>query len=247
MPKLPERPAQGRPFGRRDADEAASVRNEAREGAEHASATFAALKIRFALPDIDDFTGFLARIDERARLRSDLADRRSELARASEQIPELDLRAGLADLTVDSIEWTLSQLASEAEHLHEDGNIAYAQRERLQARRTLIEGGHGAEVATAHKSAAEIAIRETAHRYIVLKLGSLLLSAAIERHRAGQQDPLVARAGVLFSSRRHSRFPRALTPIQQVATAPHRKTECTLKAVHLKPLSCDALMGETDA
>ena len=184
---------------RKTRDEAIQIRDKAQDVALRADASLADLRARLALSDTEDLSHLMARLDERESLHDKLTNIHDELARAGEGIPEARLRSGLADLQVDSIEGRLSQLASEAEQLDLDGRVAYSQREQLRAERGRIESGLGSEVATARRSAAAIDIRETARRYVVLKLGSLLLETAIERQRAGQQDPLVARAGALFS------------------------------------------------
>ena len=47
---------------------------------------------------------------------------------------------------------------------------------------------------------AEGELVAAAHEWAVLKLGALLLGTAIERHREASQNPLLARAGTLFSA-----------------------------------------------
>ncbi|MER2268694.1 AAA family ATPase [Methylobacterium oxalidis] len=140
-----------------------------------------------------------ARLLARRSLRAELAGRRAELARAAEGVPEESLRADLAAASPDAIEASLAQLVLADEELDQRGKIAFADRDRGERRRGELEGGIGAELASAQRRAAEAELRATARQWAVLKLASLLLGSAIGRHRAGQQDPLLARAGALFS------------------------------------------------
>ena len=172
----------------------------ARLAAERATQDLAATVARWSFPAEAGLATLAARLEERGRLRRQARDIREELARAGEGVPEAILRGDLAGTDPDEIEGRLSSLAATDERLNGEGQEAFAERARLRADRSRIEGGTGAEMATARKSAVEVEIRETARRYVVLKLGSLLLGAAIERRRAGQQDPLLRRAGELFSA-----------------------------------------------
>jgi len=154
---------------------------------------------RLGLAETDDLPGFVRRLEARARLIERRQALREELARAGDGLPEAELRTALAGLHVDGIESRLAELAPEEERLDEEGRVAHSRRDRLEEERERLRNGLGAEVATARKGAAEIEIRATARLYLRLKLGSLLLDAAIERHRARRQAPLVERAASLFS------------------------------------------------
>ncbi|MDP4023173.1 AAA family ATPase [Methylobacterium sp. NEAU 140] len=138
------------------------------------------------------------RLGARARLRDDLARLRGGLAGAADGLPEADLRAGLADLPPEAIEAELARLATEAEAVEERGRFIFADRDRNERRRAALEGGTGAELALAERKGAEADLASAARSWAVLRLAGLMLGHAVARHRAGQQDPLVARAGALF-------------------------------------------------
>ncbi|WP_236960795.1 ATP-binding protein [Methylobacterium durans] len=146
-----------------------------------------------------DPAGLHARLLARRALRTEFAGRRAELARAAEGVSEESLRADLAAATPDAIEASLAQLALDDDDLDQRGKVAFADRDRGERRRSELEGGTGAELAAAQRKAAEAELQATARHWAVLKLASLLLGSAIGRHRAGQQDPLLTRAGALFS------------------------------------------------
>lgn len=73
-----------------------------------------------------------------------------------------------------------------------------------------MESGIGAERAAFQKHAAEQDARELARRWVVLKLASGLLASSLETYREKQADPVMQRAGVIFSELTGGRFARLL-------------------------------------
>ncbi|TDR89837.1 ATP-binding protein [Enterovirga rhinocerotis] len=169
---------------------------EAHEGATKGLET---LTSRFAIPAGTDLSALGRQLAERSAIRSDLRRLGQELARAAEGAAEAELRAQLAEQDRDALAARLVELDEEREGLERDSQHAFAEKCAKEAERTRLEGGRGAEDAAARKAGAEVEIREAARRYAVLRLGSLLLDAAVDRHRAGRQDPLLTRAGALFA------------------------------------------------
>ncbi|KQP61663.1 YhaN family protein [Methylobacterium sp. Leaf108] len=149
-----------------------------------------------AVPAIEILQG---RLLARARLRADLAARRAELTRAADGLPEASLRDDLVATSPDAIEAALARIAMEDEAHDQEGRVVFADRDRGERRRQELEGGTGAELAVAQRKAAEAELQVHARQWAVLKLAHLMLGTAIGRHRAGQQDPLLSRAGDLFS------------------------------------------------
>lgn len=139
------------------------------------------------------------RLVARAIARTALTERRAELARAADGIGEAELRADLSGLPVEAIDAALQAAAAQDEDLDHRGKLAFADRDRFTNRRTELEGGVGAETAHAERKAAEAELQAEARQWAVLKFANLMLGTAIARHRAGQQDPLLERAGGLFS------------------------------------------------
>ena len=164
----------------------------------------AGLAAHFAeIPSLREFAAdpadLHARLVARRILRDEVAKRRAELLRAADGIAEAELRADLSALTADEIDGALRRLALEEEELTQRGNTAFADRDRGERRRVELESGIGAELALAQRKAAEAELQGAARQWAVLKLASLLIGTAIGRQRAGQQDPLLARAGGLFA------------------------------------------------
>ncbi|WP_375463133.1 AAA family ATPase [uncultured Methylobacterium sp.] len=172
---------------------AAAVRTaaRAREGlAEHVAGTAGA-----AEPAV-----LHERLVARRSVQAELHARRAELARAADGIAEATLRAELAASDPDAIEAALRSLSMADDDLDQRGKAAFADRDRGERRREVLEGGTGAERALAQRRAAEAELRAAARQYAVLKLASLLLGTAIGRQRAGQQDPLLMRAGAVLAA-----------------------------------------------
>ncbi|KQP37628.1 chromosome segregation protein SMC [Methylobacterium sp. Leaf104] len=186
----------------RQRDAAEAARAQAARAAQAAGADLAALmgEGAAALPAGTDPETLHARLTARRACQAELAERRAELARAADGLAEADLRADLAALTGDDIEGRLANLAAEEEDLDQRGKLAFADRDRHERRRAELEGGIGAELALAQRKAAEAELQANARHWAVLKLAGLMLGTAIGRHRAGQQDPLLARSGALFGA-----------------------------------------------
>ena len=153
-----------------------------------------------ALPPDTDPEALHARLTARRVWETERAERRAELARAADGLSEAELRAERAALTSDDIEELLANCAAEADDLDRSGQLAFADRDRHERRRAELEGGTGAELALAQRKAAEAELQAQARHWAVLKLAGLMLGTAIGRHRAGQQDPLLARSGALFGA-----------------------------------------------
>ncbi|QGY03848.1 AAA family ATPase [Methylobacterium mesophilicum SR1.6/6] len=147
------------------------------------------------LPEIEVLFG---RLMARERFRAEQLRLRNSLAGAADGLPESDLRADLGALPPEVLEAELARLALEAEEQAERGQVIFADRDRAERRRAELEGGTGAELALAERKAAEADLEASARSWAVLRFAGLMLSQAMARHRAGQQDPLVARAGALF-------------------------------------------------
>ena len=76
----------------------------------------------------------------------------------------------------------------------------YASRKDASKRKDELEAGSGAELAVQMRRNAESELAREARQWAVLRLGALLIGAAIERHREAAQNPLMSRAAALFSS-----------------------------------------------
>lgn len=146
-------------------------------------------------PEIE---ALLERLSTRRQMRAQLEARRAELTRAADGLAEAGLRQDLAATSMDAIAAELGRLAAEQEANDRRGQLAFSDRDRHERRRSELEGGAGAELAAVERKAAEAELAAAARQWAVLKFAQLMLGAAVARHRSGQQDPLLTRAGALF-------------------------------------------------
>ncbi|MGL4968289.1 MAG: AAA family ATPase [Inquilinus sp.] len=151
------------------------------------------------LPSGLDLGIVLARWTERDGLATAIADQRTQLVLQSDGLDEVSLRASLAEFDADTAEARLQGLAQEDDGLDHAAQETFAEQDRALRRRAELEQGVGAEVAAQQRRNAETELVETAREWAVRKIGALMIGAAVERHRASQEDPLLARAGGLFA------------------------------------------------
>ncbi len=171
---------------------------EAQEAAQRADQSLGEFTTRFAIDTKVDVVSLASRLEHLVRHNSRTRDVQDELARAADGSDEAMLRKEIEAIAADEIEGQLIMLNAEDEQLDHNGKVTYAELDRLRAERNRLEGGTGCELAAARKNATEAQIRAAARRYVVMKLGALLLGSAIEMRRAEHQDPLLQRAGDLF-------------------------------------------------
>ena len=151
-----------------------------------------------SLPPNCDPSDLVAALTERETLDQSLAERRTQLISQGDGYDEKALRNELADFSPGEVEGRLTVLTGEDQDLEREGHEVYAAHVQAVAERTAAEQGLGAELAAQQRAGAEAELVQASHDYTVLKLGALLLGAAIDRRRATHQDPFMARAGQLF-------------------------------------------------
>jgi uncharacterized protein YhaN len=151
-----------------------------------------------SLPPNCDPSDLVAALTERDALDRSLAERSNQLISQGDGYDEKALRNELADFSPGEVEGRLTVLTGEDQDLEREGHEVYAAHVQAVAERTAAEQGLGAELAAQQRAGAEAELVQASHDYAVLKLGALLLGAAIDRRRATHQDPFMVRAGQLF-------------------------------------------------
>jgi uncharacterized protein YhaN len=152
------------------------------------------------LPPDTDLTDLLRRLTERDKLLDSLKGRRTHLISQAEGYDEDKLRADLADFNWDEVEAALTLLTEDDETLEREAHEVFAAHDQAVRDRAAAEQGIGAEVAAQQRSSAEAELAAVSREWVTLKLGALLIGTAIDRRRASQHDPLMARAGALFAT-----------------------------------------------
>ena len=159
-------------------------------------------------PGQTDLDYLVTRLEQRQRLQSRLAESRARFLAQADGRDEAQIRTGLAGFDRVTAELEIEQLEAR-DHTQlgrfADLNVRLAdnQRERL-----ALETGVSAELAVFQKLSAETEARDLAREWLVLKLAASLLSSSMETYRERQADPVMRRAGELFSVLTGGRFAR---------------------------------------
>jgi len=159
-------------------------------------------------PEASDLDALLARLEERRRLQTRLSESRGRFALQASGEDEEHVRADLSgfDRVLAALE--IEQLATRDQtQLSRFAELNVRQAEN-QRQRQLLETGVGAEAAVFQKYAAETEAKDLAREWLVLKLASSLLASSMETYRERQADPVMRRAGELFSVLTGGRFAR---------------------------------------
>ncbi len=162
------------------------------------AAALAEARAKLAVADDADLSGALERLGERESLRARFAATSGDLA--SEGLDEAALWAEQADLDPALLDASIEDLKRRIATLvaQEIG----AARTRLDQAASLVAtlaDGRDAEGAAHAKAEAAAELVEQGERWLVRAAAGKLAALAIERHRSTVQDPLVARASVLFA------------------------------------------------
>ncbi|PZM16850.1 ATP-binding protein [Rhizobium tubonense] len=177
-----------------------------RQAAATAEAALAALAA--VVPDADDLTLLLARLREHRDLLGRLAASRRRFQEQAEGQPEDVVRAGLVDFVRVEADLEIERLeALDATQLRRFGTLS-AQLAENDRQRKALESGVSAEYAVFEKLSAEQEAKDLARQWVVLKLAAHMLNASMESYREQQADPVMTRAGELFSLLTGNRFAR---------------------------------------
>lgn len=152
------------------------------------------------LPNADGLSITADRIAARERCRSDLAQHLHDLTAQGDGLSESELRTECADVPIDD-------LAARAEVIEQDDRTLVDELAKVQAdlvvsqqKRTELEAGRGAERAAQDEAVAAAGLVALARDYARIEAACLLVTLAIEHHRARYQDPLIARASEIFAA-----------------------------------------------
>ncbi len=178
--------------------EATRVRRDTEIVLKEAEARLGALSTE--LPAGCNLTELLDQLRVRTRLAESLRERRMHLITQGDGHAEVHLRGELASFNVDEVQSNVQILLEEEQALEREGQQVFAAHEHALREREAAEQGMGAELAAQQRASAEAELIETSREWAVLKFGALLLSTLIDRRRATQNDPLMARAGELFAT-----------------------------------------------
>ncbi|MBB4121738.1 ATP-binding protein [Martelella radicis] len=167
-------------------------------------------KIAEALPAGVVMEGLPARLEERAALKSALAEAKRRFDDGSGGADAEETRRLAEGLDVIACRQEREALA--AEEAEDEGVREELLQRRAECRHRKQELGRGesAEQAAFDRVSAEEEARGLAREWVVLKLAGNLLDQAMERYRQGRADPILENAGRHFSALTMGGFDRLL-------------------------------------
>ena len=151
------------------------------------------------LPGSADLPNLLSRLRERTRLNARLVESRGRFRQQADGKAEAELRTELGDFERVAADLDIERLAEEDQRqftVHGELSARLAENRRQQQ---ALETGVSAEYAVFEKLSAEQEAKDLARQWVVLKLAARMLAGSMESYRDKQADPVVKRAGELFS------------------------------------------------
>jgi uncharacterized protein YhaN len=142
----------------------------------------------------------LARCAVRKELGEAIKAEGDRLFLVADGCDEAALAEEAASFDPDAARAKLDQIDRELKIEEDRAREIFAGLRAAETRWTGLQEALGAEGAIQAKESARAEILEESRRWAVLKLASLLVEAGLERSRERRKDPLIARAGALFST-----------------------------------------------
>lgn len=158
----------------------------------------------------DRLDAVLADLVERRRLVANESQCRERFIQQADGLEEEAVRTALVGFDRISAGVEIERLeADDSRQINRLADLRAAEADNLR-RRQELEKGTGAERAVFEKLAAEQEAKDLARRWVVLKLAGAMLGHSMEAYRERQADPVMTRAGEVFSQLTGNRFSRLL-------------------------------------
>lgn len=152
----------------------------------------------------------LAELVERRRLLASEDQCRNRFIEQADGLEEDAVREALVDFDRIAVGSEIERLdADDSRQVNLLADLRAAKADNLR-RRQELEKGTGAERAVFEKLSAEEEAKDLARRWVVLKLAGSLLAHSMETYRQQQADPVMVRAGDVFSDLTGGRFARLI-------------------------------------
>ncbi|CAN7242738.1 AAA family ATPase [Rhizobium rhizogenes] len=164
-----------------------------------ATVTAALVDMAADLPEDTDLPALLSRLRDRARLHTRLTESRDRLRQQSEGDGEETIRTELAGFERVAAGLEIERLSAEDQRQFTENGALVARLAENQRQRSALETGVSAEYAVFEKLSAEQEAKDLARQWVVLKLAAQMLASSMEAYREQQADPVITRAGELFS------------------------------------------------
>lgn len=132
-------------------------------------------------------------------LRETVAQRRVDLMVAGEGLGELAVREEAASMPPEAVVAEITALGEQEDVLVEAGQVAAQEWSAADAALAEVASRAGGIDAHAREQAAALAFAGHAERWLVLAAAQGIMLRSVERYRAQNQHPMVARAGELMA------------------------------------------------
>jgi uncharacterized protein YhaN len=153
-----------------------------------------------SLPPETDPAALLQKMRDRRSAQANLAASRRRFIDQSNGLSEEDIRLQLsgfdrteAGLAIEQLDREDTELVTRLGEL--TAEVADNNRKRLE-----LETAKSVEFAVFERLSAEQETKELARQWVVLKLAARMLATSMEAYREAQSDPVINRAGALFST-----------------------------------------------
>ncbi|WP_294541855.1 AAA family ATPase [uncultured Rhodoblastus sp.] len=146
------------------------------------------------------------RLDSRELAAAALVAERGRLALVADGFDEAILAREAEDFHSDTARIRLSEIERQSEARKNEAREIHAGLRATEGQWLKLQQSMGAEAAILQRESARAEISEQSRRWAVLKLAALLVNAGLARARDRHKDPLIARAGALFSSLTQGRY-----------------------------------------
>ncbi len=184
--------------------EAEKVSGEADEALAQAERQVVNLCAEFGAGGEPEFLA--ARFSAREAAEREIKAQSDNLALVADGLDEAALAQQMEGFDADAAEIRLAGIVRQSEERTGLARKIYAEQSGKKAEWELLQQSAGAEAAIFDRESARAEIHEQARRWAALKLAALLVEAGLARHRAERKDPLLARAGALFSALTEARY-----------------------------------------
>ncbi len=193
-------------------NELAAERDAKKRAEEAARATITTLCLEVGRPREE-----LAALAERQDQHHVVIERRRGLLEtiesAGDGLPIEALRQQWSNRDLDSIQAELTEIQNQSIRLSVEIEAALADMQERARDLTAFSSAEGINKAVATREAAASEMHDAVQRYVEMTLAHELLSAAMDRIRTEQQDPLVIRAGELFAATTQQAFAGIATDV----------------------------------
>ncbi len=173
---------------------------KAKQARHQAQETINELMMLAGVESIEELQGEIERSDLVLRKRKEVSQRTASLAQNGDGLPESTLERECAGVDLDQLKAEAAEAADRRDGL--DDSIEEA-RLRLQDAATALDsigGGDAAISAAWDRQAALSELEQLSARYVRAQTGTRLLQWAVDRYRAEQQAPFLAKSGTHFAT-----------------------------------------------